>query len=1398
VNSTIEYDTEAAWKSFDDIIVDEASNPTSTKLVDEAMLSRAEFNCVVDMTIVNVVTMLSQPAANYELVVQSPASIAKSGTARVTGVSSTSINASGITSTSRASDDVRVLMSIVPSKSVENQTLFIENDSLYFTMKGALKVPEVVEVTSAKTANRLYSIRETLAVLPPGIEDDPEYSAGIKSERDQYGKGVGLPAISEDDVDDARVVYEYGKPYVDSSGAVVRDPIEATNNDGQVIRLAHADGSYLVERDSWRLQNLYRFSDLLTLNVSIQTLPAAAIVVEGYDVTETNQELTKQLIGSRLYVQYVDAGSADPKLIATGDTNDLLTFLLENASEYLYVLPKHLVNGSDGALPTYPTLESMASESEDVVKTWDDFFALKTKIETNEGPFSSANNPETIDRRIRTLPFTVGVETIYVAYDPTYEFIPIKPAEKIISSIFMPFRFVGGFQTYYSTPFSYNTANQLLSPSPTYPITGVYLHARGYGGTNTNESFVNELPYDVDYKAFNERLVTNAYEDDVYLVDSTGNQIISNVGLFKAKDGDDIEIAYDSFPKNDNVVKVRRAVDSYGTPDVYHIYRAELSPISIFTPKDVLYFGSYTSINDSGTIVHSPSTTANGYWAPQESSREFVSIISVLKNGISVNVAESNTVKVDSKDVPEYAIEFTNANGKKLDFISVAGTMATGFKIVSTNKPFIEDGQYDIEKFAEALPDALLTLTITHYLGQSATRTFEVRLEQPFLDEPVYEYAKVLSMQYAQFDDADVRVSSNTSIEVEIRALQKTVSGSPPYTLDDCVYGSTVSSDDSAVQVLTPSVGSVINNQAHVTVNVSSANAEHAISFVSTGKFVQLTSEESKVNHVSERIALDVRLISDIQLVMPRYWYKPAELKDNKLSTDFHTQVGYQLVARDMTLSPDEVALNFDSELGACSITASVGLHTSTVLLEKNESAIPTLSFLNEGQDRLFYLSQVNESYEYTLKGANEELLIEGMKGSVLLREPAFETFRALQDKHGLVVQYRDDKTIATRSNTDINSIASVSSDFTTITLGSLLGSKYDDGEPHNIMLKVLPVKSVVPMIDKQNDPEYFMQVTGSDLNTYNYDRVWLNSQAIDPPPVRVGESLYDVSSSSSYHPETKIWRNNDGFRIMEANEEGKLVRATRVNDSIVRVVLGDETGSLAGDVYGSIDRRSYPREPIYKTAVDTLHSEFYVEGVDMNPFWQYVRVKDVYDTKRSEWTQETSLVKAVKSGGAYVFSNVSESEAYTSVMQGLDYSIDELTNVQVKNAETVNYEEGIFKALLGEPSSMYAKNKTILKNGILFTNSFYMIDGEQRGVWSSSANVESNVVLTCIVNSTADLASTSNKDASIIQATELGIFDESHNMIAYLSFPPIEYRTDKHHISFSLLIREAVFVATR
>jgi hypothetical protein len=48
--------------------------------------------------------------------------------------------------------------------------------------------------------------------------------------------------------------------------------------------------------------------------------------------------------------------------------------------------------------------------------------------------------------------------------------------------------------------------------------------------------------------------------------------------------------------------------------------------------------------------------------------------------------------------------------------------------------------------------------------------------------------------------------------------------------------------------------------------------------------------------------------------------------------------------------------------------------------------------------------------------------------------------------------------------------------------------------------------------------------------------------------------------------------------------------------------------------------------------------------------------------------------------------------------------------------------------------------------------------------------------------------------NAGIVKVTELGIFDQNHNLMAYATFPPVEYKSDTQHFSTYMMVSDSNF----
>ncbi len=106
---------------------------------------------------------------------------------------------------------------------------------------------------------------------------------------------------------------------------------------------------------------------------------------------------------------------------------------------------------------------------------------------------------------------------------------------------------------------------------------------------------------------------------------------------------------------------------------------------------------------------------------------------------------------------------------------------------------------------------------------------------------------------------------------------------------------------------------------------------------------------------------------------------------------------------------------------------------------------------------------------------------------------------------------------------------------------------------------------------------------------------------------------------------------------------------------------------------------------------------------------------------------------------------------------------------------------------MLSKPDFIYQNEKQFIKYGITAENPFYKSD-----LWDGHDFISAGYLKsTYTVCSTKNMADPRDKESEIQEVTEMGLFNSAHQLIAYATFPPIEYRTSTQHISFTCYIKQ-------
>jgi hypothetical protein len=1300
----------------------------------------------------NVVLMTTN---ENNILIQAPLSITSTNSIVTSTSAEGKITVSGLSVDTESVPDeqLRVLASFLTNKSITNQAIFLENRDEYFDYKKDLIVPDRQEVESYDRANRLYSRREAMVDWDendvPTDENDDKW---IGSRREDNN---GMPAISEDR---GHAVYEYYEPYENEEGAIVYEYKPAINSAGEYVYYCDEIGRYLIERDTKMRYAAYKTYDLLRFGITVEQLFRAAKLREDYKLTIADEELmkllNKTLVGKQK-ISYVDTGTTDPKLLFNSSSMETIVksmlkydTMLDDGGNTVYVVSSDYF----GFWPTKTTVEG-TSPNTTLKFEWSDetdldltpmngdtlghedeldYWNYVWRIEETEGPFRSLDNTGDKDDRVGYVTFELdkpcvnipngagkgGGTTIRLIYDMVYEFVVMKKEETFELSVFMPYLFVGNAQRFTQKPFEFNYQNKLVSPKTRYPITGVFLNPRGYGGTNLTNSWTYALPYDTDYLAFEDSLVSNTVDDRVYVVDARSNKIRSKRGLFYLKGNDQFDVTYDDLIDVETQIEVRREYSD--TPDIYNIYKLPESKVKLAVPRTTCCAygaGSDRSPKLSDLVNNEINELAYSKFTGQPSGGdiELLSVLSITKGGIPLD------------NVDNLSFEIVDSNNEQI--VGMGITKKTSFVVDDTK---FEPCYYIIYNTLDGLRDvATIIVKENDIVLDRLTITMELKPTD----------IRVISIKENLIDDQSNSLVSSESFIATI------------YFDKEEYLKTQLKSSTADVMINTKSIIEELSPRGDaggvsiMNVILSAKSLNECSIFLSDKKFSLIVSKLNLVYAVKRKWHTNV--IGD-------------ELK--------YACFSYDTPATDDGAIPDEtnelftISVDDEAQLIRFQSSHSTFTHTIPIAAPVDESLSFSTYYLKSGE------------YATIMNATPDELLLKNIVGAVLFVKPKYKSFKQLVDIHNLPIRLRN----TTRLTKDLPSIVSTA-DLRNVSISKSIDlNGFNDGLNHDCLIRAKTVTSVELKSNDMNNDDFYIEVDSDTI--YSYDRMFINPNVVPQVPIVINDRLYNSKNADFYYDKSTKFTNNAGRSVYACDENGKYVRYIVVNDESVAQTLPDD---LTSYVNNSFDSRIVPLKPRDLTAYDVLYNGFYSDSYDYNPFWQTIKVRSTFDYAKKQFVYEFDIVSRNKELGKSVEYSVLTDDRYCSAKSAFSYSVSDNV-LTIGDADVIDNETGVIRLLLSEPSQNYMTSTNLLKYAIIANNPLYP-ENSMGTVWTSSASFRALIAASYETNSTQDRST--KRDSSIVRMTEMGIFDQNHIMLLYAHFPPVEYRSDSQHVSFSVVI---------
>lgn len=391
----------------------------------------------------------------------------------------------------------------------------------------------------------------------------------------------------------------------------------------------------------------------------------------------------------------------------------------------------------------------------------------------------------------------------------------------------------------------------------------------------------------------------------------------------------------------------------------------------------------------------------------------------------------------------------------------------------------------------------------------------------------------------------------------------------------------------------------------------------------------------------------------------------------------------------------------------------------------------------------------------------------------IQMMAPKYITFQELTIAEGRIIEgIALDFSLSTLTITDVDI------DTDTLTFSDPLPLTFSDSteidDTRYVRLQLLTLASFEATEDNFNNSDIIYTLPQLLLSKYVPDRV-----------------CYLGSAYPSYIEDVSLYESDAFINSNEAN--------------VYSCDLSGNYITSSGAIVTTLDERSQPKMPKYLLCQDWYKDVEYLEGAENNPYWQYITVKDVFDSKIKTWSSIARVSRQIKSekGTQLVHQNMAgEDDVYVEVNPSLGYS-ETSQALQVYPVEYIDHKAGIVSMiLLGnkqyDPDWRIAQGlpeieESFERYGIEFSSNFTLsnISSETELV---HATISGDLLASYFTNTTKNFADPQDKKGSIVAITELGVFNIANKMIAYATFPPIIYDSVRHHLSLNLFIKQGYF----
>lgn len=1221
--------------------------------------------------------------------------------------------------TSGGSIQVLVTFKTGTSISLATQMEVINKFSLSEYMDvGVPKLEIITEVDNYSTADRMYNYRETLTDI------------------ERKNISTGYRATSEDT---DHTYYKYSTAS-DSDGNLSYVLKELKNSGNNNINLCDIDGNIIY--NSGEELYTYDLDDLLASSFDPNVLPVAgqttypsveaaendsSLRLEDTDFKAFDKTTLNEMNFTNTSINYFDIFGLDGKVsIKSGDyitstpitVNGVEDIELEVkssiSSEYTLVSEKE--TDSITSLPVFDTSKKqyvkytgeeriLADPSVKIgissISDYTDYLYSESDEDELKAILGSTDDIQTmIPYRTFETRFTkVKINGTNYFYDKKMGVLPFKKRRYINIDIYTDYALESEQAIYTNRGFNEVTNSSAFRS----PITGIYIPQNGYGGlrgrTESNNSWSDELPWDLDPIAFENSYLKNAVGDYIKICNNAGIALDSNNGETLCTKSNTYEIYYkDILPGKSKTIKIYKFNNNNEN---------DISSISIYKP-----------IKATGKIWSSSDTVYINYNLASGEVQKLANIKFVIPSQFRFEDKAEYTIKV-SIDGKNYE-NFVDDNDDNILSIK------NGILLYTTPESTIDRPNYIKITCTENNFTATKVLSV---VSSSIENIIYTKIEPIWYYNSNDELKTILKKATLQLSDTSINTFDDYSIYADNSFTF--VNGKKSESYNDSV-SITVNNIEYTLNLPIFDIGTT-----KTYVFTDYANSKYIIrSFIDDYEITSYTYDASSYNSKSKKYTTKMNTIS--------------------MSTATKT---YNVLYNNNGISFTVDSINLSKNTTKPDIYLSLESGSTFIAIEND--------LYSKDEDKINIITNGNFSNIDT-----SPAFIKGTISPILMRTPTYVDLNNLINANGYVVSNYDP--YFDYSNGDSTDITFNEIETNKVTFTSPFDiDDINDGNIHYLRIEVLTQSSVPTNRLTCNDTNYYIELDNSELETFPPDRVYFADNGYPKSPIMIDNIVYRSENNIYYTKSSFV--NDNGSYVRECNSNGELIRY---------YISG---GNLANRVLTATDELSttfVPLRPNYMTCKKWFEGQFYIKGQESNPFWQFINLKPKFNSISQEWSQVATLNKYSKVGTTMKTVEVPEGERYVTIYKGSKAEYIDDTIIQAYNTDYLDLTDGILRFIFTQPDDIYRTSENLMEYGIYVENSFYNDN------FDSSKIMTGYLQSSYTVNSKKNFANPADSDSSIVEVTEFGLFNKSHQLIAYAVFPPIEYRTDSQHISFTSFIK--------